>query len=104
MATNAQPTDESTGTPPGFYLGTDGAGLEHYYQTGTRRVTVVGDDGQRSYKIGDDQDLIDWAIATVKEHEKFWEGINVDPLKEQWLTGEVPVGEGAIPESEIDDE
>jgi len=90
---SADAEHESTDTPPGSLLGIDGTGRTHYYQTGTRTVTVEDADGQETHHLDHDEDVIGWGIAVVEETGEAWEKINIDSPFNMWLTGEIPVGE-----------
>ena len=90
---NKNDTTERRADVPGAYFGRDGNGNEHYYQSATRKMTVVTDEATKTYGIDYDQDLIDWAIATVEETGAYWAEVRVEEPKNKWLTGELPVGE-----------
>jgi len=93
MTHSGEPEHEST-DPPGYHLGTDGGGIEHYYQPGTRRVTIDDGEDRETVKIPQrEKALIDWCIHTVEQHEEAWREVAVDEPFRSWLTGEVPVGE-----------
>ena len=78
---------------PGSYLGTDGNGWQHYYQMGTRKVTVVDGDERKTFRVGREQTLIEWAAATIRETGAHWQDIRLDSEAEAVLTGEISLAE-----------
>lgn len=79
--------------PAGSYFGTDGAGFEHYFSMGSRRMTVVDQAAgeSKTFKIGNiDNALVEWAINTIVQHDgTLWEEIRLDPARADVLTGDV---------------
>jgi len=79
--------------PAGSYFGTDGAGFEHYYCMGNRRMTVVdrGAGESKTFKIPHIENaLVEWAVNTIVANDgALWQDIKLDPGREQVLTGEV---------------
>ena len=96
MATTTTQKNDVVETPadvPGSYLGTDGNGWQHYYQMATRKVTVVDGDERKTFRVGRDQTLIEWAAATVRETGAHWQDIRLDSEAEAVLTGEISLAE-----------
>lgn len=79
---------------PGTYFGTDGAGFDHYYSMGSRKMTVVDGDDTRTFKIPTsfegDGILLRWAVHTMAEHDgAYWNEIHLDPQYADVLCGRV---------------
>jgi len=79
--------------PAGSYFGTDGAGFEHYFQMGSRRMTVVDQAAgeSRTFKIPHiDNALAEWAINTIVQHDgAMWQDIRLSSARADVLTGDV---------------
>lgn len=99
MTTKTRTGQKSSGTErtdniPGWLLGVDAAGFEHYWSVADQTVYVTDGDDVREFEIPEERDLIDWGIKTVEQHEAAWQEFKAgSPTKEAWLTGELEVGE-----------
>ena len=85
---------------PGSYFGTDGEGNVHYWQSGTRTMTLIDDDAddQASTHISeptdaDDKPLVDWGIHILQEQEAYWDEVRVREPYASWLEGRREVGD-----------
>lgn len=89
----SEETEQESTDAPGSLFGIDGYGRKHYWQMGSRTMTIVSDNQRTSKHLDHDEDLIEWAIQIIRETGEAWETVKVDPPQSLWLTGEVPPGE-----------
>lgn len=100
----------------GGYLGTDGAGYEHYYQMGSRIVTMTDGDETREFKIPTSSEryespLLSWAFHVIVQHDgALWEELRIDDVRADVMEGKVEdeefdqLVEEALENTEDDDE